>query len=100
MTPTEPQGGAESEPSVPPEVVREAEQLRGDIRRHNHLYYVEARPELSDAEYDRLYRKLEGLEAEYSGLVTPDSPTQRVGAPPAEGGRSTCGSNMAAGERQ
>ncbi len=82
MIPTEPQGGAESERSLSPEIVREAEQLRGDIRRHNHLYYVEARPELSDAEYDRLYRKLKGLEAEYPGLVTPDSPTQRVGAEP------------------
>lgn len=69
-------------PSVPSNIVREVEQLRDEIRRHDHLYYVEARPELSDAEYDRLYRRLRELEAGHPALVTRDSPTQRVGAEP------------------
>ncbi len=56
--------------------------LRSEIRRHDHLYYVKARPEISDAEYDRLYRELSNLEQLHPELVTPDSPTQRVGAPP------------------
>lgn len=65
--------------------VRErVEELRAEIRRHNHLYYVEASPELSDAEYDALYSELENLEAEHPDLVTEDSPTQRVGAEPLE----------------
>lgn len=58
--------------------------LRTEIRRHDHLYYVRARPEISDAEYDRLFRELEELERAHPDLVTPDSPTQRVGAPPLE----------------
>jgi len=61
---------------------QEAEALRADIRRHDHLYHVEAEPEISDAEYDRLYRRLLSLEAAFPSLVTPDSPTQRVGAEP------------------
>ncbi len=65
-----------------PEAERQADVLRGLIRRHNRLYYVEARPEISDAEYDRLYRRLAELEAAFPGLTTPDSPTQRVGAEP------------------
>lgn len=60
------------------------EELRAEIRRHNRLYYVEDSPELSDAEYDSLYRELENLEAEHPDLVTEDSPTQRVGAEPLE----------------
>ncbi len=56
--------------------------LRDEIRRHDRLYYVEARPVLSDYEYDRLYRELQQLEAEFPDLVTPDSPTQRVGGEP------------------
>ncbi len=59
-------------------------QLRKDIRHHDYLYYVKDRPEISDAEYDRLFRELGDLEAAYPDLVTPDSPTQRVGAPPLE----------------
>jgi DNA ligase (NAD+) len=59
-----------------------AEELREVIRRHDYLYYVEARPEISDAEYDRLYRRLKALEETYPELVIPDSPTQRVGAEP------------------
>lgn len=64
------------------EAEAQAEALRGIIRRHNFLYYVEANPEISDAEYDRLYRRLAALEEAFPGLVTPDSPTQRVGSEP------------------
>ncbi len=59
-----------------------AETLRAEIRRHERLYYVEARPEISDQEYDRLYRELVALEAAHPELVSPDSPTQRVGGQP------------------
>ena len=55
------------------------EELRRDINLHNRLYYTEAAPDISDYEYDRLYRELIDLEKEYPHLVTPDSPTQRVG---------------------
>jgi len=64
---------------------RAIERLRREIERHNYLYYVLDRPEISDAEYDRLFRQLIELEEEHPELVTPDSPTQRVGAPPADG---------------
>jgi DNA ligase (NAD+) len=56
--------------------------LRREIRHHDHLYYTKDRPEISDAEYDRLFRELAELETAHPDLVTPDSPTQRVGAPP------------------
>jgi DNA ligase (NAD+) len=59
-----------------------AETLREEIRRHNYLYYVVAEPEISDAEYDRLFDKLLALEKAFPKLVTTDSPTQRVGAEP------------------
>jgi DNA ligase (NAD+) len=62
----------------------EAEKLREEIDRHNYLYYVLDAPEVSDAEYDQLMRRLETLEREHPELLTPDSPTQRVGAPPGE----------------
>ncbi|UCB52954.1 MAG: NAD-dependent DNA ligase LigA, partial [Candidatus Zixiibacteriota bacterium] len=58
--------------------------LREQINYHNHLYYVLDSPEISDAEYDRLFDQLMDLEKKYPELVTPDSPTQRVGAPPLE----------------
>ena len=57
--------------------------LRQELQRHNYLYYVLDRPEVSDSEYDRLLRELQALEAEHPDLVTPDSPSQRVGAAPA-----------------
>ncbi len=60
------------------------DRLRDEIRRHDVLYYVKDRPEISDAEYDRLFQELSGLEAAHPDLVTADSPTQRVGAPPLE----------------
>ena len=61
-----------------------AAELREEIGRHAHLYYVLDRPEIDDAAYDALLRELEQLEAEHPELRTPDSPTQRVGAPPLE----------------
>jgi DNA ligase (NAD+) len=54
------------------------------VRRHEHLYYVLDQPEIADAEYDRLERELRELEAQFPELVTPDSPTQRVGEKPSE----------------
>ncbi len=56
--------------------------LRDEIRRHDYLYYVKDRPEVSDSQYDLLFRELLELEQAHPELVTPDSPTQRVGAPP------------------
>jgi len=56
--------------------------LRNEIRRHDRLYYVEARPEIGDADYDVLYRELEALERAHPEWLTPDSPTQRVGGAP------------------
>ena len=60
-----------------------AEELRAEIRRHDYLYHVLAAPEISDARYDELVRELDAIERRHPELVTPDSPTQRVGAPPA-----------------
>jgi NAD-dependent DNA ligase-like protein/DNA ligase-like protein len=64
--------------AAPADARRRAVRLRKEIRRHDRLYYVEAKPEVSDAEYDALVRELRNLEARYSRLVTPDSPTLRV----------------------
>jgi DNA ligase (NAD+) len=58
--------------------------LKNEIRRHDYLYYVKARPEISDSQYDQLFRELIELEQIHPELVTPDSPSQRVGAPPLE----------------
>ncbi|MDZ7754517.1 MAG: NAD-dependent DNA ligase LigA [Gammaproteobacteria bacterium] len=68
--------------SVPVKAERRAAELREAIDYHNYRYYVLDDPEVPDAEYDRLMRELEDLEAEYPELVTPESPTQRVGAQP------------------
>jgi DNA ligase (NAD+) len=62
-------------------------ELRRLVEHHNYRYHVLDDPELSDAAYDALFDELKGLEEEHPELVTPDSPTQRVGAPPAEGFR-------------
>ncbi|MDW7982078.1 MAG: NAD-dependent DNA ligase LigA [Thermomicrobium sp.] len=70
---------------VPAAVRRRVEELRRLIHRYNYEYYVLNAPSVSDAEYDALMLELRQLEAQYPELVTPDSPTQRVGAPPAEG---------------
>lgn len=70
---------------APGEAVRaRAEALRRQIEHHNYRYYILDDPEISDAEWDRLLQELKALEAEYPQLVTPDSPTQRVGAAPAD----------------
>ncbi len=66
---------------------RKIEKLRNELRRHEHLYYVLDAPEISDAEYDALMNELKRLEAAHPELITPDSPTQRVGGKPAEGFR-------------
>jgi DNA ligase (NAD+) len=60
------------------------EELRGLINHHNYCYYVLDSPEVSDAEYDEFMRELKELESEHPELITPDSPTQRIGAPPVE----------------
>ncbi len=70
---------------APRDAAAKAAQLRREIERHNRLYYNEAAPEVSDAEYDSLFRELQKLEAEYPDLAAPDSPTQRVGSAPSEG---------------
>ncbi|MBI2467976.1 MAG: NAD-dependent DNA ligase LigA, partial [Candidatus Rokubacteria bacterium] len=70
--------------SAPAAARRRAEELRRLIAHHDHRYYVENRPEISDAEYDGLVRELRDLEARHPQLVTPDSPTQRVSGQVAE----------------
>src|SRR5690349_24250527 len=67
--------------SVPKQVAH----LRDELRRHEHLYYVLDQPEISDAEYDQLMRTLQELESQHPELITPDSPTRRVGGKPREG---------------
>jgi len=67
------------------DIGKRAKELRDLINYHNYRYYVLDSPEISDAEYDELMRELIAIEEAHPELVTPDSPTQRVGAPPAEG---------------
>ncbi len=74
--------GSLFEGGIPNEIASEIEDIRKRINRANFLYYVKDQPEISDAEYDRLMRRLQDLENEYPEAVTPDSPTQRVGAIP------------------
>ncbi|MGE5557755.1 MAG: NAD-dependent DNA ligase LigA [Bacillota bacterium] len=64
---------------IPAEIKERVSNLRKEIERHNYLYYVLDKPEIGDAEYDRLMQDLIGLEKKYPELVSPDSPTQRVG---------------------
>src|ERR1700704_5218917 len=66
-------------------VTQRLHELYETIHLHQYQYYVEDRPTISDAEYDALYHELQALEAVYPQLITPDSPTQRVGGQPAEG---------------
>lgn len=71
-----------------PEIRKAAEKiarLRSELVRHEHLYYVLDRPEITDAEFDRMLRQLLALETEFPGLVTPDSPSRRVGGAPRPG---------------
>jgi DNA ligase (NAD+) len=69
---------------LPKSIEKEIEKLREDIRYHEHRYYVLDDPEISDAEFDRRMRRLQDLEREHPEMVTPDSPSQRVGGKPAE----------------
>jgi DNA ligase (NAD+) len=69
--------------AVPPEIEVRVTELRELVRYHRERYYQDDEPEISDAEFDELYRELESLEGEFSELVAPDSPTQQVGAAPA-----------------
>jgi DNA ligase (NAD+) len=73
------------EKNPPEKVVRRIEELRTELRQHEHLYYVMDAPEISDSAYDALMNELKKLEAEHPELVRPDSPTQRVGGKPSEG---------------
>ena len=71
--------------TIPTDIRDRAVQLRAEVERHAHKYYVQDAPEITDAEYDRLFRELVDLETDHPVLQTPDSPTQRVGGAPAEG---------------
>lgn len=75
----------ETKREIPPEIVERVKKLREEIEYHNYRYYVLDSPVISDAEYDALMHELRELEAKYPELITPDSPTQRVGFKPAEG---------------
>lgn len=68
--------------AIPKNIVRKIEQLRNELHRHNYLYYVKAEPEISDEEFDAMMQELIALEQQYPELVTPDSPSQRVGGEP------------------
>jgi DNA ligase (NAD+) len=69
---------------TPADAAQRVAELRERIHHHDYLYYVESRPEVSDAEYDALMRELKALEAEFPDLIAPDSPTQRVAGAPIE----------------
>src|SRR5437763_14903553 len=66
-------------------VEREIEWLRGEIRHHEHLYYVLDQTEIADADFDALMNQVKKLEAQHPELITPDSPSQRVGGQPPGG---------------
>ncbi len=72
-------------PASAKELPQKLEKLRDKVRYHEHRYYVQDDPEISDAEFDRLMNELKELEAKHPELVTPESPTQRVGGKPREG---------------
>ncbi|HEX5675798.1 MAG TPA: NAD-dependent DNA ligase LigA, partial [Azonexus sp.] len=65
--------------AAPALAAERARELRSEIERHNHAYYVLDAPTIPDAEYDKLFRELQGLEQQYPELLTADSPTRRVG---------------------
>ncbi|MCP5533858.1 MAG: NAD-dependent DNA ligase LigA [Akkermansiaceae bacterium] len=71
--------------SSPPPPETRIRELRSELERHNRLYYTQATPEISDAEYDKLFRELEDLETKHPEFADPNSPTQRVGGQPIEG---------------
>ncbi len=70
---------------MPPQTIEKIEKLRAEIREHDRLYYIEAKPTISDRDYDRLLDELKQLETANPELITPDSPTQRVGGASIEG---------------
>ncbi len=70
--------------AAPAKIIAELEALRKEIGRHDYLYYVEDRPEITDADYDRLFDRLVEIEKQYPDLIAPDSPTQRVGGAPSK----------------
>src|SRR5256885_10325406 len=72
-------------PAATKDTEKKIETLREKIRHHEHLYYVLDNPEISDLEFDKLMQELQQLEADNPKLITPDSPTQRVGGKPREG---------------
>src|ERR1700678_445969 len=74
-----------STPAMDRKLEKKLEALREKIRHHEYRYYVQDNPEISDAEFDKLMNELKRLEAEHQDLITPDSPTQRVGGKPREG---------------
>jgi DNA ligase (NAD+) len=74
-----------STPAMDRKLEKKLEALREKIRHHEYRYYVQDNPEISDAEFDKLMNELKRLEAEHPDLITPDSPTQRVGGKPREG---------------
>ena len=76
---------ASTEPEAFETARRRVDALREDLRRHERLYYLDNKPEITDAEFDRRMRELQELEAAYPELQSPDSPTRRVGGTPAEG---------------
>jgi DNA ligase (NAD+) len=76
---------AKEKREIPQEIIERVKKLREEIEYHNYRYYVLDSPVISDAEYDALMRELRRLEELYPELITPDSPTQRVGFKPAEG---------------
>src|SRR5690606_40918376 len=67
---------------IPKNISERAEKLREIINRHNYLYHTLDKPEIPDTAYDALVRELEDIETQYPEIVTPDSPTQRVGGEP------------------
>jgi len=71
-----------------PSLQHRVTELRRQIEHHNYLYYIEAKPEISDREFDKLLEELKTIEAEHPELATPDSPTQRVGGKPIESFKS------------
>jgi len=73
---------AQHEDPVPKQIAQRAAALREQINYHNYRYYVLDNPEIPDAEFDKLFRELQELEREHPALISPDSPTQRVGATP------------------
>src|SRR5438552_13554572 len=71
--------------AAPKDTEKKLDSVRNKIRHHEHLYYVLDQPEISDQDFDKLMQQLKNLESAHPELITPDSPTQRVGGKPREG---------------